>query len=149
MEPRRVLAVVVVLVVCVASAGASNYYVSPSGSDAAAGTQANPFKTINKAVQAATTPGDTVLVAAGVYDEEVTTQFGGTSAAYLTLKATGRAVTKAFIIRHPYIQVEGFYCTNYTRQFLSHITIQRNGIEILKSCFFVEFTTKLQAPTPV
>jgi hypothetical protein len=42
------------------------YYVDPSGSDAGAGTQTAPFRTIQRASDAAG-PGDTVLVRPGIY----------------------------------------------------------------------------------
>jgi hypothetical protein len=48
------------------AAAATAYYVSPSGSDSAAGTQAAPFKSIAKA-QSAAASGDTVYVRAGTY----------------------------------------------------------------------------------
>src|SRR5690349_1299112 len=41
-------------------------YVSPGGSDAAAGTKAAPFRSIQRAADAAE-PGDTVVVRAGEY----------------------------------------------------------------------------------
>lgn len=57
-------------------AGATEYHVSPAGSDAAAGTAQNPLRTINAAAQKAM-PGDTVTVHTGVYREWVNPFFGG------------------------------------------------------------------------
>lgn len=57
-------------------AGATEYHVSPSGSDAATGRAAAPFRTINAAAQKAM-PGDTVTVHAGIYREWVNPLFGG------------------------------------------------------------------------
>ena len=57
-------------------AGATEFHVSPAGSDAAAGTASAPFKTINAAAQKAM-PGDTVTVHAGVYREWVDPFYGG------------------------------------------------------------------------
>jgi hypothetical protein len=51
-----------------APAGSPTYYVSPSGSDANPGTETQPFKTIQKAVDIVQA-GDTVLVADGVYTD--------------------------------------------------------------------------------
>jgi hypothetical protein len=48
------------------NAQAATYYVSNSGSDSNPGTQAQPFKTIQKGLGTALT-GDTVLVAPGSY----------------------------------------------------------------------------------
>ena len=57
-------------------AGATEYHVSPAGSDAASGSAGNPLKTINAAAQKAM-PGDTVTVHTGVYREWVNPFFGG------------------------------------------------------------------------
>ncbi|MBQ0006097.1 MAG: DUF1565 domain-containing protein, partial [Alistipes sp.] len=57
-------------------AGASEYHVSPTGSDAAAGNAQAPLKTINAAAQKAM-PGDTVTVHTGIYREWVNPLFGG------------------------------------------------------------------------
>ncbi|MDH7515155.1 MAG: right-handed parallel beta-helix repeat-containing protein [Bacteroidota bacterium] len=51
-----------------ASALAATWYVSPSGNDANPGTQAQPFKTINKAISVASA-GDEIVIAAGTYQE--------------------------------------------------------------------------------
>ena len=55
------------------------YYVDPGGSDAAAGTEAAPFETIEHA-ESVVTAGDTVIINAGTYDEYVTCDIAGTSA---------------------------------------------------------------------
>ena len=60
-------------------AGATNYYVSGSGSDGDAGTEAAPWRTIQKAADIAQA-GDTVLVRTGAYSR-VTVKTSGTSAA--------------------------------------------------------------------
>ena len=58
-----------------------NYYVSPTGSDTAAGTKAKPFKTLARAAKAATKPGTTVFVAPGTYEGGFKTTASGTAAA--------------------------------------------------------------------
>jgi hypothetical protein len=58
-----------------------NYYVSPSGSDTAAGTKAAPFKTLARAARAATRPGTTVFVAPGTYAGGFKTTASGTASA--------------------------------------------------------------------
>ena len=60
---------------------ATNYYVSPTGSDTAAGTSAAPFKTLARAAKAATKPGTTVFVAPGTYAGGFKTTGNGTAAA--------------------------------------------------------------------
>ena len=58
-----------------------NYYVSPTGSDSAAGTKAAPFKTLARAAKAATRAGTTVWVAPGTYAGGIKTTVSGTSSA--------------------------------------------------------------------
>jgi parallel beta-helix repeat protein len=58
-----------------------NYYVSPTGSDTAAGTKAAPFKTLARAAKAATAAGTTVWVAPGTYAGGIKTTANGTAAA--------------------------------------------------------------------
>jgi len=60
-------------------ATAYNYYVSPTGSDSAAGTQAAPFRTLARAAQVATKAGTTVWVAPGTYAGGIKTTANGTS----------------------------------------------------------------------
>jgi parallel beta-helix repeat protein len=56
-----------------------NYYVSPTGSDTAAGTKAAPFKTLARAVKAATKASTTVWVAPGTYAGGIKTTANGTA----------------------------------------------------------------------
>jgi parallel beta-helix repeat protein len=65
-----------------------NYYVSPTGSDTAAGTKAAPFKTLKRAAQAATRAGTTVWVAPGTYAGGIKTTASGTSAARIYFVST-------------------------------------------------------------
>ena len=55
-----------------------NYYVATTGSDANAGTQAAPFRTIKKAASVVK-PGTTVHVAPGTYAETITSKVSGTA----------------------------------------------------------------------
>ncbi|KAG8680706.1 hypothetical protein FRC09_018035, partial [Ceratobasidium sp. 395] len=65
---------------------ATALYVSPSGSDSAAGTLAAPFLTIQKAVNTAVA-GDTIYLRAGTYAPTASIQFtkSGTSSAKYTI----------------------------------------------------------------
>jgi hypothetical protein len=58
-----------------------NYYVSPTGNDAAAGTKAAPFKTLAKAAKMATRGSTTVWVAPGTYAGGIKTTASGTASA--------------------------------------------------------------------
>ena len=64
----------------------ATYYVSPSGSDTAAGTEDRPFATIQVAVNRLN-PGDTLYVRAGSYHELVTVNQSGTAAAPIAILA--------------------------------------------------------------
>jgi hypothetical protein len=78
---RRVTLIGAVAVsVAPAAARAAEYYVSPSGSDSAAGTSAAPFATLSKANSAAAA-GDTIWVHGGTYyiTSQLTLSKSGTS----------------------------------------------------------------------
>ena len=67
------------------TAQATTYFVAPNGSDAANGTSSDiPLKTIQKAVERAG-PGDSVLIRAGTYREEIEVKNGGTADKPLTI----------------------------------------------------------------
>lgn len=68
-----------------ASEGVS-YFVSPDGNDANEGTQASPFKTIQKCASVAG-PGMTCYIKGGTYRETVTPQYSGLSDQPVTLKS--------------------------------------------------------------
>ncbi len=66
--------------------GAHTYYVSPAGSDANPGTQALPWKTIQKAANTLAA-GDTVLIRAGTYNQRLfITRGGSATGGYITYK---------------------------------------------------------------
>lgn len=72
---RRVVALVIVLlsIACstqVAAAQSATYHVAPTGSDGAAGSAEAPFRTLARGL-AALTPGTTLVVAGGTYDERI------------------------------------------------------------------------------
>ena len=93
------------------------YYVSPTGSDGNPGTAGSPWKTLAKA-GASATPGSTVIVRAGTYNESFTPSVSGTSAAaMITFKSetpraaqiTGAAVSLSSV---DYVRLEGFDILN-------------------------------------
>ncbi len=74
------------LVMASIPAGAADYYVSTSGSDANAGSQALPFRTIAKGLATAQA-GDVVLVRGGTYVERPSFPRSGTAPAPITLRS--------------------------------------------------------------
>jgi hypothetical protein len=83
----RLVAVLGVLAAWCASATAATYVVDQAkGNDAAAGSEAAPWQTVNKGVEALKA-GDTLLIKAGVYRELVTVKALGTAAAPIVIKA--------------------------------------------------------------
>lgn len=90
-------------------ANAETFHVSLQGNDAAAGTAAAPWRTLQHAVDALQ-PGDTVLIGPGVYRERITVRRGGTSAAPITLSALPGArvvVSGADLFSDGWSKVEG------------------------------------------
>jgi len=71
----------------------TTYYVSPTGSDSAAGTSSAPWRTIQKAADMLQ-PGQTAIVSAGNYGERVSVARSGTHAAPITLQAANLADVK-------------------------------------------------------
>ena len=65
-----------------------NYYVAPTGSDTAAGTKTAPFKTLARAVKAATKASTTVWVAPGTYAGGIKTTASGTASSRIYFVST-------------------------------------------------------------
>ena len=68
-----------------ATPSGSTFYVSPTGSDSAAGSSSAPWRTIQKAASTLQ-PGQTAIVATGNYGERVSIANSGTKTAPITLK---------------------------------------------------------------
>ena len=75
-----------------------NYWVSMTGDDNSPGTESQPFRTVQKGVDAAS-PGDTIFVRAGRYVEEVlvTAEKGGKDGRWLTISCVPGDELKAVI----------------------------------------------------
>src|SRR5262245_32873126 len=90
------------------------YYVSPAGDDHNSGTsQAAPFLQIQRAVDLAQ-PGDVIVLAAGVYRQDVVSRRSGSPDAPITIRGSTTAVVqgagsdRVIEINHSYITLEGF-----------------------------------------
>jgi hypothetical protein len=69
------------------------YYVAPTGSDSNPGTEARPWRTIQKAADTLTA-GDTVYIRSGTYRERVIPQYSGSAGSTITYAAyPGATVT--------------------------------------------------------
>ena len=99
-------------VITKAITGASTYYVSMSGSDMDTGTVTSPFKTIAHALSLVS-PGDTIILRQGEYNEKVQVSKSGISKQPITLKAmTGEnVVLDVHKTTSPVIQVTGSFVT--------------------------------------
>jgi len=85
---------------------------APGAADTNPGTEEKPFKTVQRAADAAQ-PGDTVYVMAGKYDERVNVKAGGTEGKPVAFVARPRrsATMGGFDLEASYIRVEGFEIT--------------------------------------
>jgi hypothetical protein len=123
------------------------WYVDPAGDDAAAGSSAAPFRTLQKAANVVN-PGDTVLVRPGVYTNVGNTativnvtRGGSLAAGYvrficverLACKVDGRTNTnvEGWDIQASYVAVEGFDIYGLQGYGFVYYTTGANHLEIL------------------
>jgi hypothetical protein len=97
------------------------YYVSPTGSDSAAGTSGAPWRTVQHAVNVLRA-GQTAVVQAGAYAERVLINSSGSAGSPITIVSAGGADVKlrGFELSGSYWIVDGF-----------DISTQANGTAIL------------------
>ncbi len=115
------------------AAAASTYYVAINGNDGNPGTEAAPWRTIQKAANTMTA-GDTVVVQPGDYGERVLMTRSGGSGLPITFVANGSVSMTGFTIGASYITVRGFYIantpnTNYDNGFGIYVKGSYNIIE--------------------
>lgn len=84
---------------------AATYYVAKTGSDAAPGTQSQPFLTIQKAMKSAQ-PGDTVLLGVGSYAENVNSVRNGSSGSRIVLDGQNLASLQSINLNHSYQTIQ-------------------------------------------
>lgn len=92
------------------------FYVAPSGSDSNPGTVTLPWLTIQRAADMLT-PGQTGIVAAGTYNEDITVSSSGTAVAPITLEAGAGLDVKVlnFQVTGSYWVLSGFDISNQTK----------------------------------
>jgi len=85
---------------------------APGAADTNPGTEEKPFKTVQRAADAAQ-PGDIIYVMAGTYDERVRLKAGGREGEPIRLVARPRrtVVVAGFDVQGDYVHVEGFEIT--------------------------------------
>jgi hypothetical protein len=128
-EMKVKLATLFAIFVCVGAFGQSNslYYVSMTGADSNAGTQAAPWRTVQHAADTVR-PGCTVNVRGGVYEELVSIKTSGNATdGYITFRSypgetavldaqhltpSGRQAVLT-IHNQSYVRVEGFEIRNF------------------------------------
>jgi len=97
----------------------ATYYVGPGGADGNPGTLTRPFATIQKGLDSAARPGDTVAVRSGTYHEKIHFPHAGTAGGWITLRADpgdrpildGRGVAGADMVAihdRSYVRLIGF-----------------------------------------
>jgi hypothetical protein len=124
----------------------SAYYVAPDGSDSNPGTEAKPWRTIQKAADTLSA-GETVIVKSGVYNERVYINNSGTSSQPIKFRAESLAAglvnqdgtlngttvkTKGFTINGDYVSVRGFeaYNPDYSWSHGSGFNVEGNHVTI-------------------
>ncbi|MHB1036144.1 MAG: DUF1565 domain-containing protein [Pirellulales bacterium] len=85
---------------------------APGAADANSGSEEKPFKTVQRAADAAK-PGDTVYVMAGQYRERIKVKTSGAEGRPITFQAMPRrsAIVGGFDLDASYVRVEGFEIT--------------------------------------
>jgi hypothetical protein len=111
----------------VTSASASTLYVDARrGMDTNAATRDAPLKTIQRAADSSS-PGDTVLVAAGSYTERIHVTRSGASGHSITYQASGKAETGGFTVTADYVRVEGFEISSPSRLYEDNVGVYVRG----------------------
>jgi hypothetical protein len=105
-----------------------NYYVSPTGNDSAAGTKTAPFKTLARAVKAATKASTTVWVAPGTYTGGIKTTASGTASGRIYFVSTTKwgakivpgSTANVWDNRGNYVSIIGFNIDGSSKPSVTH-----------------------------
>jgi hypothetical protein len=103
-------------------AGAATYYVSPAGSDEAAGTTSAPFRTLDRLQRVALRPGDVVLLQSGAtFTGSLQLDRAGTPAAPISVTSSGpaRAIVDGRLAGRTLVDVEAAHVR------VSHLDLRR------------------------
>ena len=102
---------------------AATFYVATSGNDTQPGTSALPFRTVQRGVDVAQ-PGDTILVAAGNYPEEVRSVRNGTATGLITIDGQSNASIRSFALGHSYHKLQKLKLTGPVVQYQSLLAVK-------------------------
>jgi hypothetical protein len=119
----------------------SMYYVSPSGNDLDPGTEALPWRTIQKAADSLKA-GDSVTVLAGQYDERVQITLSGISGSPITYRTQGTVTMKGFTVKADYIVIQGFDITDTEDDWSEGQGIFVEGSHCLLEDNYIYFATR-------
>lgn len=119
----------------------ASFYVSTSGNDSNPGTEAKPWRTIQKAANTVTA-GSIVLVQAGNYAERVTLNRSGSVAAPITFAAQGTVVMRGFTVTANYVTIRGFEITNTPDDSRNGMGIWLKGSGCLLENNYIHYATR-------
>jgi len=123
MDVRSLILASVIVIALGSAASAAQYYVSPTGSDTAAGTSAAPWKTLQRAANIVN-PGDQVTVRAGNYAGFNLTRSGTSTAPIQFVAEPNVLINQPNTVRTDhginlenasYVVIDGFAVTGMTR----------------------------------
>jgi hypothetical protein len=121
---RRTLMLAFALVLVAQPAWAHEYFVSPSGSDAAAGTQQAPWKSVAKVNAASLAPGDVVRFAGGAtWNAMLAPAASGTTAAPIVFSTYGAG--RAVLDGAGATGYAGIAVTNRSSLVFEHLAVRR------------------------
>ena len=147
----QLLFIIILFLITSSLAISQNYYVSPNGNDTNSGTEALPWKTIQKACSSATA-GSTVFIKAGTYDQaNIVVYVQGTANNYITFRnfqndlvtirrTDGASYKELFrIVNKSYIRFIGLHISGFSWSSWGGGFILRgnsNNIEIINCEFY-------------
>jgi hypothetical protein len=122
----------------------ATFYVSKTGLDTNAGTQAAPWATIQKAADVMN-PGDTVIVQEGTYTDRVRTKRAGKPDMPITFKTSGNVFNNGFQFDHSDIVVDGFQITGAPcAAYQGAMMVMKLANDItIQNCKMVNLTTNI------
>ena len=123
--------IILSLVVLISLGQAETYYVSQNGSNSNSGTSAQPWATIQHAVDQVVA-GDEIIVRQGTYSGGVTVRTSGTSGQRITIRAESGVIFNGNIrFEASYITFDGFEITDNGGQTAIRSSANANNVHIL------------------